>query len=76
MVTSILSAFLDNVTLVLLVAPVTVFIANEFKINSYPLLFSEINASNTAETATRIGDPPTTRIGSATSPTFNDFVLH
>ncbi|MCA9419893.1 MAG: hypothetical protein KC592_02675, partial [Nitrospira sp.] len=52
MVTAVLSAFLDNVTTVLLVAPVTLLIADELKINPYPLLFAEINASNTGGTAT------------------------
>ena len=75
-VTAVLSAFLDNVTTVLLVAPVTLLIAEELKINPYPLLFAEINASNTGGTATLIGDPPNIMIGSATSLTFNDFVIH
>ncbi|MCW5782596.1 MAG: ArsB/NhaD family transporter [Nitrospirales bacterium] len=75
-VTAVLSAFLDNVTTVLLVAPVTLLIADELKINPYPLLFAEINASNTGGTATLIGDPPNVMIGSATSLTFNDFVIH
>jgi Na+/H+ antiporter NhaD/arsenite permease-like protein len=75
-VTAVLSAFLDNVTTVLLVAPVTLLLADELKINPYPLLFAEINASNTGGTATLIGDPPNIMIGSATSLTFNDFVIH
>jgi Na+/H+ antiporter NhaD/arsenite permease-like protein len=75
-VTAFLSAFLDNVTTVLLVAPVTLLLADELKINPYPLLFAEINASNTGGTATLIGDPPNIMIGSATSLTFNDFVVH
>ena len=75
-VTALLSAFLDNVTTVLLVAPVTLLLADELKINPYPLLFAEINASNTGGTATLIGDPPNIMIGSATSLTFNDFVIH
>lgn len=75
-VTAVLSAFLDNVTTVLLVAPVTLLIADELRINPYPLLFAEINASNTGGTATLIGDPPNIMIGSATSLTFNDFIVH
>jgi Na+/H+ antiporter NhaD/arsenite permease-like protein len=75
-VTAVLSAFLDNVTTVLLVAPVTLLIADELKINPYPLLFAEINASNTGGTATLIGDPPNIMIGSATSLTFNDFAIN
>lgn len=75
-ITAVLSAFLDNVTTVLLVAPVTLLIADELRINPYPLLFAEINASNSGGTATLIGDPPNIMIGSATHLTFNDFVLH
>jgi len=67
---------LDNVTTVLLVAPVTLLIADELNINPYPLLFAEINASNTGGTATLIGDPPNIMIGSAPNLTFNDFFLH
>ncbi len=75
-VTAILSALLDNVTTVLLIAPVTLFIAQELQINPYPFLFAEINASNTGGTATLIGDPPNIMIGSATGLTFNQFLLH
>ena len=75
-VTAVLSALLDNVTTVLLVAPVTLLIADELKINPYPLLFAEINASNTGGTATLIGDPPNIMIGSATGLTFNQFFLN
>lgn len=75
-ITAVLSAFLDNVTTVLLVAPVTLLIADELQINPYPLLFAEINASNSGGTATLIGDPPNIMIGSATHLTFNDFILH
>ncbi len=75
-VTASLSALLDNVTTVLLVAPVTLLIADELKLRPYPLLFAEINASNTGGTATLIGDPPNIMIGSATGLTFNQFLLH
>lgn len=75
-ITAVLSAFLDNVTTVLLVAPVTLLIADELQINPYPLLFAEINASNSGGTATLIGDPPNIMIGSATHLTFNDFIIH
>ncbi len=75
-VTAVLSALLDNVTTVLLVAPVTLLIADELRINPYPLLFAEINASNTGGTATLIGDPPNIMIGSATDLTFNQFLLN
>jgi len=70
------SAFLDNVTTVLLVAPVTLLIAEELKVSAYPFLFSEILFSNIGGTATLIGDPPNIMIGSAVGLTFNDFVVN
>ena len=75
-VTAVLSAFLDNVTTVLLVVPVTLLITDELKINPYPYLFTEIFASNIGGTATLIGDPPNIMIGSAVGLTFNDFLVH
>lgn len=75
LVTAIFSAFLDNVTTVLLVAPVTLEIARDLRIKAYPLLFSEIFASNIGGTATLIGDPPNILIGSAAGLTFSDFAL-
>ncbi len=75
-VTAGLSAFLNNVAVVLLVAPVTLMIARELRVSPYPLLFAEINAANTGGTATLIGDPPNIMIGSAAGLTFNQFVLH
>ncbi len=75
-VTAVLSAFLDNVTTVLLVVPVTLLITDELKISPYPYLFTEIFASNIGGTATLIGDPPNIMIGSAVGLTFNDFLLH
>jgi Na+/H+ antiporter NhaD/arsenite permease-like protein len=75
-VTAVLSAFLDNVTTVLLVVPVTLLITDELKISPYPYLFTEIFASNIGGTATLIGDPPNIMIGSAVGLTFNDFLFH
>jgi Na+/H+ antiporter NhaD/arsenite permease-like protein len=75
-VTAVFSAFLDNVTTVLLVAPVTLTIARELEIPPYPLLFAEIFASNIGGTATLIGDPPNILIGSQVGLSFNDFVLN
>ena len=66
LVTALLSALLDNVTTVLLVAPITLLITDTLKINAYPYLFAEIFASNIGGTATLIGDPPNIMIGSAT----------
>ena len=75
-VTAVFSAFLDNVTTVLLTVPVTLLITEELKVKPYPYLFAQIFASNIGGTATLIGDPPNIMIGSATGLTFNDFALH
>jgi len=74
-VTAVFSAFLDNVTTVLLTVPVTLLITEELKVKPYPYLFAQIFASNIGGTATLIGDPPNIMIGSATGLTFNDFGL-
>ena len=75
-VTALFSALLDNVTTVLLIAPVTLLICHELKMSPYPFLFAEIFASNIGGTATLIGDPPNIMIGSAVNLTFNDFLLN
>src|SRR5947207_5467251 len=75
-VTAILSAFLDNVTTVLLIAPVTLEIARYLEAPPYPFLFAEVFASNIGGTATLIGDPPNIIIGSAAHLSFNDFVVN
>ena len=75
-ITGVLSAFLNNVTVVMLVAPVTLLIADELNLDPYPFLFAEINASNIGGTATLIGDPPNMMIGSAAGLTFNQFLAH
>lgn len=72
--TAIASAFLDNVTTVILIMPVTFAIAKELDINPLPLLITEILASNIGGTATLIGDPPNIIIGSAAGFTFMDFI--
>jgi Na+/H+ antiporter NhaD/arsenite permease-like protein len=74
--TAVLSAFLDNVTTVLLIVPVTLAICNTLKVPVYPYLFAEIFASNIGGTATLIGDPPNILIGSQVGLSFNDFVYH
>lgn len=76
LVTAALSAFLDNVTTVLLIAPVTLVITQELKVPPYPFLFTEILASNIGGTSTLIGDPPNIIIGSAVGLTFMDFVIN
>jgi Na+/H+ antiporter NhaD/arsenite permease-like protein len=76
LVTAIFSAVLDNVTTVLLIAPVTLLICQELEIDPYPFLYAEIFASNIGGTATLIGDPPNIMIGSAVGLTFNQFILN
>ncbi|HEY1364356.1 MAG TPA: ArsB/NhaD family transporter [Xanthobacteraceae bacterium] len=73
--TAVLSAFLDNVTTVLLIVPVTLAITRELDVPPYPFLFSEILASNIGGTATLIGDPPNILIGSLAGLDFNAFVI-
>jgi Na+/H+ antiporter NhaD/arsenite permease-like protein len=75
LVTAVVSAFLDNVTTVLLIAPVTLSVTRELEIPAYPFLLSEVFASNIGGTATLIGDPPNIMIGSAANLSFNDFVI-
>ncbi len=65
LVTAVGSAFLDNVTTVLLMVPVTFSIARQLRVNPIPFLISEILACNIGGTATLIGDPPNIMIGSA-----------
>ena len=76
LVTAVFSALLDNVTTVLLIAPVTLLITGELKVHPYPFLFAEIFASNIGGTATLIGDPPNIMIGSAVNLSFNDFLVN
>jgi len=75
-VTGVFSAFLDNVTTVLLVAPVTLLITDALGVRPYPYLFAQILASNIGGTATLIGDPPNIMIGSAAHLSFYDFLIH
>ncbi|MHB0984669.1 MAG: ArsB/NhaD family transporter [Sulfuricella sp.] len=75
-VTALFSALLDNVTTVLLVAPVTLLITDALKLKPYPYLFALIFASNIGGSATLIGDPPNIMIGSATGLGFNDFLFN
>ena len=72
--TAVLSAFLDNVTTVLLIVPVTIEIARKLKVEPYPFLLMEIFASNIGGTATLIGDPPNILIGGAVGLSFTDFL--
>ena len=74
--TACLSAFLDNVTTVLLMVPATIEIATVIKVNPVPMLVSEALASNIGGTATVIGDPPNILIGSAFNLSFVSFIIN
>ncbi len=72
--TAVVSAFLDNVTTVILIMPITFVIADKLGINPVPYLITEIFSSNIGGTATLIGDPPNIIIGSAANLSFMDFL--
>ena len=72
--TAIASAFLDNVTTVVLVMPITFIIAKEFDCDPIPFLITEVLASNIGGTATLIGDPPNIIIGARAGLSFMDFI--
>jgi len=74
--TALMSALLNNVSTVLLVAPVTLAIAEELDVPAFPFLFAEIFACNVGGTATLIGDPPNILIGSSAGLDFNDFLIN
>jgi len=74
--TAIISALLDNVTTVLLMAPMTLLVAEQLRIPPIPYLITEVIASNIGGTATLIGDPPNILIGSFAGLTFNDFLFN
>ena len=75
-ITTVLSLFLDNVTTIVLIAPVTILIAQILGISPVPFLMAEALLSNTGGVATLVGDPPNILIGSAANLGFNDFLLH
>jgi Na+/H+ antiporter NhaD/arsenite permease-like protein len=75
-ITAVLSAFLDNVTTVLLIAPVTLLICERLATNAVPFLLAEVMASNIGGAATLIGDPPNIIIASRGGLTFNDFIVN
>ena len=72
--TAVASAFLDNVTTVVLMMPITFIIAKEFEADPVPFLITEVLASNIGGTATLIGDPPNIIIGTRAGLSFMDFV--
>ena len=73
--TAVVSAFLDNVTTVILVMPITFAIAKQLELNPIPILITEVFCSNIGGTSTLIGDPPNIIIGSAAGFSFMDFVV-
>lgn len=74
--TAIGSAFIDNVTTVLLIAPITIAIARILHMNPFPFLITEILICNIGGAATLVGDPPNIMIGVAANISFNDFLIH
>jgi len=76
LITAAASALLDNVTTVLLIAPVTLLVCERLDINPVPFLIAEVFASNIGGAATLIGDPPNIIIGSRANLSFNDFIAH
>lgn len=76
LVTAVASALLDNVTTVLLMAPVTLLVCDRLEINPAPFLIAEVLASNIGGASTLVGDPPNIIIASRASLTFNDFLVH
>jgi Na+/H+ antiporter NhaD/arsenite permease-like protein len=76
LVTALASALLDNVTTVLLIAPVTLLVCDRLAIGAAPFLMAEAFASNIGGTATLIGDPPSIIIAHRAGLSFNDFLIH
>lgn len=76
LVTAVLSAFLDNVTTVLLIGPMVISICKILQLNPVPFLMTQILASNIGGTATLIGDPPNIMIGSEAKLSFMDFLMN
>ncbi len=75
-ITAAASALLDNVTTVLLIAPVTFVVCERLALPVAPYLIAEVFASNIGGTATLVGDPPNIIIASRAGLTFNDFLIH
>jgi Na+/H+ antiporter NhaD/arsenite permease-like protein len=74
--TVVLSAFLDNLTTILLLVPITFLLADEFEIDARPLILIEIIACNIGGAGTLIGDPPNIMIAGATGLSFVEFLVH
>lgn len=74
--TAIMSAFLDNVTTILIIAPITMLLMDRIEISPVPFLISEAICANIGGTATLIGDPPNILIGSAAGLSFVEFIIN
>ena len=74
--TAVTSMFIDNVTTVLLMVPVTISVFRVFKVSPIPFILAQVLASNVGGAATLIGDPPNIMIGSAANIDFNSFIIH
>jgi Na+/H+ antiporter NhaD/arsenite permease-like protein len=74
--TAVVSMFIDNVTTILLMIPVTVSVFRTFRISPIPFIIAQALASNIGGAATLIGDPPNIMIGSAANIDFNTFIIH
>lgn len=75
-ITAVCSAFLDNVTTILLMAPVSILLANQLKLDPFPFIMTEIMAANIGGSATLIGDPTQLIIGNEGGLGFNDFLIN
>ncbi len=75
-ITAVFSAFLDNVTTVMLVVPIVILLTEQLRLKPYPFLLAQIVFSNVGGTATLIGDPPNILIGSAVGLSFMDFLVN
>ena len=76
LITAVASALLDNVTTVLLIAPVTLLVCDRLGVKPTPFLIAEVFASNIGGAATLVGDPPNIIIASRANLSFNDFLIH
>ncbi len=74
--TAITSAFLNNVTIILLIVPITLYLTEALDVNATPFIFAEVFLSNVGGTATVIGDPPNTLIANAVGISFNEFFVN
>ena len=75
-VTAVCSAFLDNVTTILLMAPVSILLAKQLELSAFPFLMSEVMGANIGGAATLIGDPTQLILGSEGNLSFNDFIIN